>query len=201
MWETYWPLSRLVKRDPSHERAYVVRMLLVAASVSLLATNAACSPKSGDTAPPTAIPSVARDNEWLEAKCREVGAAITADVLCPTWLPVALASSSNNEILKPSTRGYLFESEGIEHWVLAANKDKRWERGYGDLTRVARVKVRGRNGVLLAAPETAGIFALHVLLAWDEGPFRYLVSVHAPAEQATAVRSDLVRVAERMQRY
>lgn len=53
---------------------------------------------------------------------------------------------------------------------------------------------------MLAAPDSAGIFALHVLLARNEGP-RYVVSVHAPVEQALPVRRDLVRVAERMTRY
>ncbi len=155
------------------------------------------SESAGDTSAPAT--TAASPFAWMDEECHRAGAASAEDVLCPTWLPLHLAPTDN--VFTPTRDGYMFEADGAEHWVFGAYRDQWWERRYGKLERVRSVAVRGRQGELLAAPDSAGIFALHVLLAWSEGPFRYVASVHAPVEQAIPAQRDLIRVAERMARY
>jgi hypothetical protein len=100
---------------------------------SLVLASTACTTDS-ESARDTAAPTTTKASSpfaWMEDECRDVGAAIAEDVLCPTWLPIHLAPTDN--AFEPTRDGYMFEADGAEHWVFGANRDLRWERRYASL--------------------------------------------------------------------
>lgn len=139
---------------------------------------------------------------WIDVYCTRAAATIGRQVLCPARVPAGLSETENAAGLQPSRTGYLFEANGpgSDHWVFSASLGSA-VGGYGPMEALGDAIIRGRRASFLAASERAGIHALHLLLAWREGLFGYVVSVHAPAEQFQANRALLLTVAKGMRAY
>lgn len=112
----------------------------------------------------------------------------------------AASPTGNLEVFRPAPEGYIFEGDAETHWVFAALPGD-VEGDYGPMRPLGAVRVRGQKGRWLYAPETAGIHAGHLVLAWRAGRFHYTVSAHSDDPASGQLRDELVTVAEGMRLY
>ena len=98
-------------------------------------------------------------------------------------------------LLPPNRSGYVFEGDTRVHWVFGAFDSPRATDDFGPPREVGPTTVRGRPARWLYAPDTGGIFSGHLLLAWQEGPWLYVVSVHTSNPRSAPLRMALARVA------
>jgi hypothetical protein len=102
--------------------------------------------------------------------------------------------------LRPAPEGYVFEGEAETHWVFGASPGD-VEGDYGPMRPLGAATVRGGGGRWLSAPESAGIHAGHLVLAWRDGRFHYAVSAHTDDPSSDQLRFELISVAEGMRPY
>lgn len=151
------------------------------------------------TSPARRIP-VGRAPEWVAAYCARAGRIVEAPLLCPAVTPTGIRKTGNLEALPPAPEGYVFEGEADTHWVFGASPGS-VEGDYGPMRHLGETSVGGEVATWLAAPESAGIHAGHLVLTWRSGGFHYVVSAHTDEPGSDALRHALVEVASGMQSY
>jgi hypothetical protein len=149
----------------------------------------------------TAVLDVASAPKWIREYCADAGRTIKPPVFCPARVPRGISPTGNLEVFRPALEGYIFEGVAkTGHWVFAAGPGD-VEGDYGAMRPLGAVRVRDENGRLLYAPETSGIHAGHLVLAWRAGRFHYTVSVHTDDPASGQLRDELATVAEGMRLY
>jgi hypothetical protein len=151
------------------------------------------------TSPAMQIP-VGRAPEWVAAYCARAGRIVEAPVLCPTVTPTGIRKTGNLEALPPAPEGYVFEGEAGTHWVFGASPGS-VEGDYGPMRHLGDTSVSGEAATWLAASESAGIHAGHLVLTWSSGGFHYVVSAHTDEPGSEPLRRALLEVASGMRSY
>jgi hypothetical protein len=151
------------------------------------------------TSPATEIP-VGRAPQWVTAYCAKAGRIVEAPVLCPAVTPTGIRPTGNLDALPPAPEGYVFEGEADTHWAFGASPGS-VEGDYGPMRHLGETSVAGQAAAWLAAPESAGIHAGHLVLTWRSGGFHYVVSAHTDDTSSEPLRRALLEVASGMRSY
>jgi hypothetical protein len=138
---------------------------------------------------------------WVMRYCMSAARAMRRAVLCPGALPEPLEPTENLRILRPSRRGYIFEGEGLRHWVFGVFAHPEELQDFGPPRSLGKTRVRGRATRWLYAPAHGGILAGHLVLAWEESGLAYAVTVHTARPTSRALREELRRVATSLRAY
>jgi hypothetical protein len=138
---------------------------------------------------------------WMRRYCASAARAIGRPILCPGALPDLLGPTENLGVLRPSRSGYLFEGVGLRHWAFAAFRHLEELQDFGPPRSLGSTRVRGRPARWLYAPPEGGIFAGHLILAWEESGLAYAFTVHTSRPNAAVIRKDLRRAAGSVKTY
>jgi hypothetical protein len=157
-------------------------------------TAAALSPT------PIAQIAIGRSPKWIRDYCADAARVVEAPVLCPAAAPVRIVPTGNLKVLRPGPEGYVFEGEAETHWVFGASPGP-IAGDYGPMRHLGVTTVSGEEGTWMAAPESAGIHAGHLVLTWRSGGFHYVVSAHTDDPNSEVLRRALVAVASGMHLY
>jgi hypothetical protein len=137
---------------------------------------------------------------WVREYCRRAARVVRSPVRCPGKVPAGLIPGENENVLVPSSTGYVFEGYTASHWVFGAFPLRSGLSRYGSLKQAGTARVRGHPARYLFASETSGIFAAHTMLVWRERGFVYAVSVHTGEPKRPPPR-ELLRIARGMRRF
>jgi hypothetical protein len=182
---------------------------MVAASVGVAAGRA----------DPHVHPLVAQPR-WLASYCEREARRLHTSILCPTQVPSDFSPTPNTRSLSRSPSAYIIDAGGFDasgaqtsHWVIGAFHGwgkhglNNWTP-VGQLHTVGTATVRRHHGHWYL--HAAGIFEGHLMLAWRERGWVYVISDHIDRPfnngprvgvGSRALRGEMLKIAAAMQHY